>query len=501
MRFLLCIIFTFLINISFLYSQQTSDEPERQVIYSAKVNELYEFHGIVWHLADNDAGFTNPYLPNYMAVVDSCFAEYGNHRLIVFCQELRNRCQIGKSAVSQAASYTEIKNGGIVIDPDVCVDSIAEIDYRWTKDDFVRYVALADSFYRETNFHEFFKSQQRFYNEAEKYFDIVIGRRLPDSKWFEQFSGRKPEVCHINLGLINNDNYAIVNPKLQKQNEIALLFGCAWEYAAANRPVMYHHTASIILLHEMLHSYINPLVDENMELYRCASEKIYPHLQLRLLRNSYGIVESIPYEGFTRVATLYAAKELGYSDEDIDRQIWNDSVAGFPWTRAGLDFMCDNFHSDRASYPVIADFMPRFGSFLDSVADNLHHYTRVNFGAPTIVRVSPDTNVVYRYSDFDTFVIEVEFSDDMQWGIAFGLTGEDDVATNKFLLDEVDRHEYSWRIFELNPWLDLRTMQIRIPRQVLVDSKATGIKIFSSYSNGLGVPMERDVILKYNFIE
>lgn len=480
------------------------NKPDKQEVYVAKVSELYEFHGIVWHLVGDNTGFTNTSIPEYMASVDSFFHDYRNHKLIEFCRELSDHNQVAFSAVTQAASHTEIFDGGIRIKDGFNPDSIVNFDYRWSPENFCRYVSLADSFYRETDFHDFFQLQGYLYSEAERWFYTIIGKYLPDGDWFENHFGRKHERCFINLGLINSANYAIIDCDLADKNEVAMLFGCAWTYDSRPDfyyPVFYHHGTALVVLHEIMHSYINPLVDEHKALFDSAVGRIYPHVSLRLVYSNNGDPEAITKEGFTRLFTLYAASEFGYQHEFLDTQLSSDSAIGLPWQRNALSFL-DNFNNNRDKYPNIGDFMPELAHFLDTVADNLHHYTRVNFGHPTVMRVSPDTNAVYHYCDIDTFEIEVEFSDDMKYCIAFGLVGEEnDSITNSFLHKEINKHGYSWMFVKLNPWINLRTMQIRLPKQLLIESRATGVRITRAYTNGLDMPLEHEVILKYKFVE
>ena len=472
-----------------LYSIERS-EP----FYDIRVDECYELNGIVWHLVGRETGFVNNGMPRYIASVDSFFTGYKNHPLIEYCRGLSRKHQIAHSAVALAASHTFISDNGVKMEVGYDPEDIAKADSRWTAEAYIRYVELLDSFYRESDFHRFFESQHYTYSEAEKWFNTIIGRKMPDPAWFQTCFGVGPERCTIILGMVNSGNYGSLGGF---GKGIGMLFGSCWSYD--EKPAFYRHNNSLTVLHEMMHSYVNPIVENYTEEFDSAVSLIYPHVKMKLLWSSYN-KEGMMYEGLTRLLTLYAASKMNYDAGQIESKIKSDSLTGFVWMRPALAYL-KNFDNDRAAYPTFDKFMPEMVEFMDTVAANLHHHTRVNFGPPTIIRVSPDTNAVYSYADIETFVVEVEFSDDMQYAVGIGLVGEDDKAATKVLLDEAAKNGSEWMYVDFNPWLNLRTMQIRLTKQMLLDSKATGIKILKAYRSGVGVYLENDVILNYNFVE
>lgn len=458
------------------------------------VEERYEFSSIVWKLAGAEE-FNECLVPVYVEAVEDYFKDYMNHPLMEYCKELRVKQSIGRSAVSSASSYIEIVDGGVRIRSSYDINTLRIADDRWTHESFTRYVTLLDSFYREAQFHKFFESQNYVYSEAEKYFEKLVLSYIPNVQWFESFFDTKPNTYHVYLGIMNGPhNYAV---STENDYDACLLFGCCFSYKEKDKVALYNKATSTIVAHEIVHNYANPLVANYVEAFDSITERMYPYVKYELNKIACDRKSIVP-EWFTRLVTLMCEKDNGYDESRIKSHIERDSINGFVWQGAAFAFM-DNFYQNRDKYPTIESFMPEVIHFLDTVSSNMEQYVDVSFEVPRVISVSPDTNAVYHYADIDTFVVEIVFSERMEYGIAFGLLAEDAEAATKVLSDECAKHDINWMFNDLVRWEENQTvMQIRILKQVLIDSKCTGIRLTNGYQSIMGVHLE-EMFLNYNF--
>lgn len=459
------------------------------------VDERYEFSGIVWKLAGAQ-GYDKCLVPVYVEAVDDYFKDYMNHPLIEYCKELRAKQSIAHSAVSQGAMFMELVDGRVKIREGYDANDITLASYRWTPESYVRYLELMDSFYVETKFHEFFESQNYIYSEAEDFFEQFMMRIISKNyPWFDSYFGTEDNTTHINLGIMNGpNNYAVIG---DKDYDICLLFGCCFSYKEKNKVAIYHTNTTNIVAHEMIHNLANPIAEKYTEEFDSAITRIYPYVKNNLYLNAYDR-ETLLGEWFTRLLTLMYAKDNGYGDNFVAGLIKQDSTEGFVWQKAAFAYM-DKFVENRDKYPLIEDFVPELVTFLDTLSYNIDQYIDVSFDAPRVISVTPDTNAVYYYADIDTFVVEIVFSEKMQFCTAFGLLAEDPEAATKVLSDECAKHDINWIFNDLVRWEEnQKVMQIRILKQVLIDSKCTGIRLTNGYQSIMGVHLE-EMFLNYNF--
>ncbi|MFI3297962.1 MAG: DUF4932 domain-containing protein [bacterium] len=457
------------------------------------VDERYEFSSIVWKLA-GAAEYNKCYVPVYVEAVEDYFKDYMDHPLIEYCKELRAKQRIAHSAVSQGAMFMEIVDGRVKIREGYDANDITLASYRWTPESYVRYLELIDSFYEETKFHEFFESQKSVYSEAEYFFERLLLNDISTSyPWFNSYFGTQNNTIHINLGIMNgSSNYAVIG---DENYDICLLFGCCFSYE--DKVALYHKRSTYILAHEIMHNLANPIAEKYTEEFDSIITRIYPYVKYDLAMASYG-EDDIIDEWFTRLLTLMYAKDNGYDDSVIESNVKLDSTQGFVWQKAAFAYM-DKFEQNRDKYPLIEDFMPELVTFLDTLSQNIEQYVDVSFEVPRVISVTPDTNAVYLYADIDTFIVEIVFSEKMEYAVAFGLMAEDVEAANNVFREECAKHDINWMFNELMRWESQSVIQIRLTKQLLIDSKCTGIKLSKAYKSIMGVHLEDDVFLNYNF--
>lgn len=95
-----------------------------------------------------------------------------------------------------------------MLDPRADVARLCETDDRWTEGDLYEFVALADDFYRDTDFHAFFEDHAGLYAAGE---ELVNSFAEVDTSWFMAYYGRPFKAPELYLSFVNGtDNLAQV---------------------------------------------------------------------------------------------------------------------------------------------------------------------------------------------------------------------------------------------------------------------------------------------------
>ena len=232
-------------------------------------------------------------------------------------------------ALSASSSWIEIVDNEVKVCRDFDTKNISNISSAWTEESFLKYVALLDSFYKRSHFDRFFKSQSDLYKEAELSFDSVYISHLSlNDGWFYNMFGNNLVPIKINLCIgIGPNNYANL---YDADSIISILYGCCATYNEKN--ATYTINSLPIILHEILHIYVNPIVDKNLNAFNNSFSPIYPFVEENLYKANYNW-RSVPYEWLTDLALLAYMKDNDSNKEKIETTIISDSTRGFIWQR------------------------------------------------------------------------------------------------------------------------------------------------------------------------
>lgn len=96
-----------------------------------------------------------------------------------------------------------------MLDPRADVARLCETDDRWTEENLYEFVALADDFYRDTDFHAFFEDHAGLYAAGE---ELVNSFAEVDTSWFMAYYGRPFKAPELYLSFVNGpSNYAMTD--------------------------------------------------------------------------------------------------------------------------------------------------------------------------------------------------------------------------------------------------------------------------------------------------
>lgn len=379
-------------------------------IKPAKVDELFEFTSIVWRLAEAEE-YSRCDVKSYVKDINKYFDKSKGHPLIAYCKEIRQEQGIGYDAVSSGTEFLLLDNGVIKFADGYNAESVEKEDRRWTSAIFTEYLDLMNDFYAESGFHEFFADHELLYKEVEEKLNDIVREKIKPS-WFEDFYGSPfPEISLFIS--INNGYY---NYSLPSTNRKGVLMGGVKESDGKIDFVSY--SALPIVIHEITHIYVNPIIHQYKDLMTQASIKAFECKESVFRENGIGYT-SIPYEWLTRLFSLSYIGDMNKEEPgkffDTNYYVSLEYSSGFCWMPRSFYFM-RHFYDNRDKYKTIGDFIPQLvASFNYNVLEDYDNTIEEYRAAPYIVEVFPAPGSKLDL-DQDTVRIEVKFSREMNTG-------------------------------------------------------------------------------------
>ena len=325
-----------------------------------KVDERVELLSIVFRLAGNREYSMSP-LGNYTRDIDSYFAPYKNHPVVVLARKLAAQNGIGYDAVMSMAVHLSPPPA---LRPLVAFsDEVPE--KRWGRSNALKFADLLRDFYQDTHFEKFASLHRPMYNLAEESFAATL--QSVDLAWFARFYGEKPiERFHVLLGMNNGGgNYGIKVRFRDGHQEAFAIMGC-WTTDSTGNPA-YPSDAGYLptVIHEFNHSFVNPLVERNWTKFNSA-EKVFAPVADRMRSQAYGNAKEMVDESLVRAAVIVYSK-ASTDPHSLELSIRKEEANGFVWMEE-LYRLLEQYQADRRRYPQFENYMPVVARFYDSLA-------------------------------------------------------------------------------------------------------------------------------------
>jgi len=315
----------------------------------AKVDERVELLSVVCRLAEFEE-YVNNNIPSYAKDVDAYFAEFKSHELISLAKKLNAERGVSYDAIASLATSIEIgkeiklKNGLL----------LKGIDKRWNQESIDIFIAHLNSFYKATNFIEFYNSHKDLYVVSEKRFTEIL--KDINYSWFKSFYGTVPNAdFHLMLGMLNgSDNYGETSYFKGNKEEINAIIGVD-EVDSIGNPIFSGKERNIqIVIHEFSHSFCNRLIDTYYEEMKTKAEEFF---EVSKGRMSYPGARSMSYEILVR-ACVIKYFDANSEKENVQDLLNNEKAKGFVWIQELYDAL-SVYELEREKYPTLNDFMPQ----------------------------------------------------------------------------------------------------------------------------------------------
>lgn len=340
------IVFVLLAALPYLsFTQETKLKPT--------VDERTELLGVVFRLAEAEE-YINNTLPNYAKDIDDYFANYRNHEVVKFAKRVRAKRGVSYDAVMSMAIRIEITDS-IRFIPNADID---KLDARWGKDNAHKFLNHLNTFYKESNFHQFYLNHSEIYSLAAENFNYLL--KELDTKWFDDFYGVKTSGApNIIVSLTNRGYYG---PKITfndgSENVYAIMG--IWETDSLGNPIFSKSVLSV-LVHEVNHSFCNPLVDKFYPYFKKEAEQLYNLNPSLFKAQAYGNPKTVMYEMLVRACTIKYFQNKMVGSPKINLLIADEKNNGFLWIDRLVDWL-DVYDKNRNKYPTMSSYMPELAS-------------------------------------------------------------------------------------------------------------------------------------------
>lgn len=303
---------------------------------------------------------------SYNADIDKYFAPFKDHPAIVLARKLRKTNSIGYDAPMNLAVYmndSENCSARVPLNP-----LPKGIDHRWTPKTAISFFEALHKFSKDTDFASFLKSHEELYKIAAKSMDSFIQKkRIPE--WLDKYFGKQPGIDFIIVPSLVNGccNYGSRATLQNGRKEVYSIAGLG----EINKDgfVVFNDDFISIIVHEFIHSYVNPLVDKRIAEFKKSGEKIFPHVKNIMKSQAYATWDIVVYESVVRascVRYLLAMKGIKAAKNEIEYNKGN----GFIWTGELVELL-DKYEKQRDKYPTLDEFMPQIVAFFNAYSERI----------------------------------------------------------------------------------------------------------------------------------
>lgn len=317
-----------------------------------RVDRRVELISIVERLAGGDEYRKSTPNP-YVAEVDAAFAPFAEQEAVVATRALRAKAGISFDAPMELAVHLDEQ-----LQPRALAE-LATIDKRWAGIDVAAYAAQLREFAAASKFAAFFDAHQAYYAAVADKLRAVVDAEHP-VEWLDKLFGPHHDARFTVVpGLLTGRMNYGVRANLPDRLEMFQILGVM---SKDGLPVTDTETVSL-LVHEMAHSYVNPLFERHRTELAPSGAKLYALVAKQMLAQHYNDAQIMLDESAVRAATvLYFREKRG--DEAGARAARNELRLGFVWTNE----LAEELRKLARDHQPMESHMPAIVAFFDRLA-------------------------------------------------------------------------------------------------------------------------------------
>jgi hypothetical protein len=335
-------------------------KPKQKKEMQIKVNPTIELFSLIHHL-DGDNQYNEGLLPEYLAEVDHCFSPFKDHPAVKFAQNYRTQHQInGDAPMALAVTIGPPP----VLEPRIDLSHLPKnFDPRWDPNLIRDYLEQARSFAVDSRFMEFHNQHKHFHESAIANLKEMLTKEH-FFQWYHDFFGYYPDHFTVYIGLLNgscNYGYSLTLP--EGQTESVSILG-ARRPDSNGAPTYPKSWFLPVIIHEFCHSYINPLIISQPEVFKELGESLLVSHRDQMIQKGYNVWNVILNEYMVRACTIRFL--IQYEGQRTATQ-WmeRDKKGGF-LAIEGLVKLLEEYEKKRNKYPDIKSFLPQVKRYFES---------------------------------------------------------------------------------------------------------------------------------------
>lgn len=352
-----------------------------------KIDPRVELCSIAFRLAGAKEYSSNVNV-TYIKDIEEHFNAYENDTLIRYVKYLRDRTFIGYDAVMTMAVSLQGKNGKYTLPThEKAIEILYDNSGRWNKWNAPEFIRLLNEFYEKSDFETFFRSHKKYYDSLVEKFNKEVNL---DANWFPDFYGTHTEdKYHVIIApSCGNSNYG---PHTYSENGVKNIYAVlgVFKFEEDGSPTFSYKRE--IVVHEMNHSYINPLTETThiADHIKDSGDKIMAVVGEDMKMQAYADFKTVINESLVRAAVIRYMKNKAFPSEDIENEIISQKSLAYYWIE-GLDSLYEEYDNHRDIYPDMQSFYPHIKDYFEEVAQNIIQMRDDFYSkAPSVVEVSP----------------------------------------------------------------------------------------------------------------
>jgi hypothetical protein len=372
---------------------------------SVAVDERVELMSIIARLAGNDVYNAPNSASPYAERVERHFGPFRVHAAVTAYQAILE---------DYGTSYDAIPTLAVHLDG---VPTLAEripfeqdpprLDERWPVEPTRAFLSALRDFAVASDARGFFDSERDFYAECAARFAPGLSEARA-VEWFDAFLGVKPGATYkVIPGLLcGGSNYGTgVSFPDGRPEEVLPVLGCA-DWDPSGLPVFTPGAVSIYV-HELCHTYTNPVVDRHLAAFEPGAGAIFPLVADQMSRMAYPSWRIMTCETLVRACVIrYLADTQG--PEAAARESAQQVAVGFAWV-PDVAVSLERFGASRDRYPTLDDFVPELARVMEERAVTLAADIKAReLAAPRIVSMVPANGAVDVDPALTTLVIRFD---------------------------------------------------------------------------------------------
>lgn len=262
------------------------------------------------------------------------------------------------------------------------------LDARWRPGDLPGFLVLARDFAARSKALEFFAAEREFHAQVEQRFTSSVPRER-GLAWLDNFYGAKPRMrCTALIGLLcGGMNYGVGVKLAGAPEELTPVLGC-WEFDAQGQP-RFGAAYGPLFLHEVAHSYANPLVERHFERLRAAGERIHATCAEEMRRKGYADARTVLCETLVRASVVRCRAALE-GDSAGAQQAQSEREEHFEWA-PDLAERLSEYERARERWSDLDAYVPLLAEHLDQAAAQLEERASKR---PKLISSTPSNGAV-----------------------------------------------------------------------------------------------------------
>jgi hypothetical protein len=235
-----------------------------------------------------------------------------------------------------------------------------DLDDRWRKTDLPALVAAAADAARIVQFSKVFSDHAPLLHSLSTM--LETGVQSFDLAWFEAFfGGRAPGRVRVLASPSTGVHNFGAEADVAGVHEVFAVLG-----AQIRQGVPSFEDAIGLLVHEVGHAFVGPIVDSNRAAFEHAGTRLFAAVEKAMLQRAYGSWPTVVEESLLRACVVrYFGDHDGAAAAEKRCKVEKDS--GFPWVSI-LAARLLEYEADRTRWPTLGAFVPQMATTLETVA-------------------------------------------------------------------------------------------------------------------------------------